>query len=190
MYELKDGARLPSEPELRRRLSPEEAVTLEAASVAEHRLKAAGILLNERFGSVTVEKLRMAAAMLPPDPPTQRAARYVEAAMQAAPWLLTDAAVAGLREGRGNLQLAGPADPTGRGVGYSFIRDVRHKAVGDDLAKSLARKQAGKVQGTDADLRRMTTDAAKKRLMDYGLTLAEIEPLGRWVRIDLVRGEV
>ena len=32
-----------------------------------------------------------------------------------------------VREGKFNLQLAGPGDPTGRGAGYSFIRDVRHK---------------------------------------------------------------
>lgn len=25
------------------------------------------------------------------------------------------------------LQMSGPADPTGRGFGYSFIRDIRHK---------------------------------------------------------------
>ncbi|KAK2078921.1 hypothetical protein QBZ16_002611 [Prototheca wickerhamii] len=187
LYELREGARFPSEPELRRRLSPEEAVTLEASVVADYRFKSGGILLSERFGSVAVEKLRMAAAMLPPEPKTLRAARFVETAMQTAPWLLTDAAVASLREGRGHLQLTGAGDPTGRGLGYSFIRDVRHKAISDDVAKSVARKQAGKVQGTDADLRRMTTDAAKRRLLDYGLTEAEIEPLGRWVRIDLVR---
>jgi hypothetical protein len=31
------------------------------------------------------------------------------------------------REGKAQLQLAGAADPTGRGFGYSFVRDIRHK---------------------------------------------------------------
>ena len=33
----------------------------------------------------------------------------------------------------------------------------------------------------------MTTEAAKARLIEFGLTEAEVDPLGRWVRIDLVR---
>lgn len=34
----------------------------------------------------------------------------------------------------------------------------------DDVTKQMAKRQAGKVQGTDADLRRMTTAQAKERL--------------------------
>lgn len=103
----------------------------------------------------------------------------------------------------------------------------------------MAKKQAGKVQGTDADLRRMTTAQARERLRcvpfqapgflaayqldmpypfqmasfyllctqaaggkwekvlcslapslcrNYGLTEDEIQGLGRWTMIDMVRG--
>ena len=75
-----------------------------------------------------VEKLRLAAEMLPPDAETQRAALFVIRAGQALPWELADAFVAHFAEQRANLRLGGPADPTGRGFGYSFTRDVRHKA--------------------------------------------------------------
>lgn len=34
----------------------------------------------------------------------------------------------------------------------------------DDVTRQMAKRQAGKVQGTDADLRRMTTAQAKERL--------------------------
>ena len=37
------------------------------------------------------------------------------------------------------------------------------------------------MQGTDADLRRMTTQQAKERLMQFGLPEEEINSLGRWV---------
>ena len=47
--------------------------------------------------------------------------------------------------------------------------------------------KGSKVQGTDADLRRMTTQEAKQKLMEFGLTEEEIIPLARWTRIDLVR---
>ncbi len=47
------------------------------------------------------------------------------------------------REGKAQLQLAGAADPTGRGFGYSFVRDIRHKVrVGWFLLVALL---AGKV---------------------------------------------
>ena len=48
------GGRLPSDPELRKKLSPEEACVVEAAYVGEFRLKHRGILLNDKFGAVTV----------------------------------------------------------------------------------------------------------------------------------------
>ena len=38
--------------------------------------------------------------------------------------------MAHFREGKAQLQLAGAADPTGRGFGYSFVRDIRHKVGG------------------------------------------------------------
>lgn len=44
-----------------------------------------------------IEKLRLAAEMLPPDESYQKAARLVEQAMMSAPWTLTDAFVAHFR---------------------------------------------------------------------------------------------
>ncbi len=66
-----------------------------------------------------------------PDPPAQppqevrKAVALVESAGQGAPWAATDAYVSTVREGRGNLTLNGAGDPTGRGLGYSFTRDIR-----------------------------------------------------------------
>ena len=65
---------------------------------------------------------------------------------------------------------------------------MRHKAVaGDDAASVLNKQRAGKVQGTDADLRRMTTEQARQRLLEFGLEENEIERMGRWDRISLIR---
>lgn len=62
------------------------------------------------------------------------------------------------------------------------------QGITDDTAKLLAKKQAGRVQGTDADLRRMTTEQAKQRLLEFGLEEEVINAMGRWQRIDAVRG--
>ena len=48
----------------------------------------------------------------------------VESAGQGAPWAATDAYVGAVREGRGSLALTGAGDPSGRGRGYSFTRDI------------------------------------------------------------------
>lgn len=44
-----------------------------------------------------IEKLRLAAEMLPPDDATHKAARLVEQALLSSPWSLTDAFVAHFR---------------------------------------------------------------------------------------------
>jgi Protein of unknown function (DUF3591)/Bromodomain len=189
-FRVAEGARMPSEPELRRKCTPEDACVLEACRVAEYRMQQSGLLKAVKFnyGNVAADKLRLAAEMLPPDEVTQAAAKAVEAQYITAAWNLTDAFMSSFREGRATMRLLGPGDPTGRGVGYSFVRDVRHKGTGnDDPTKAMNKQRSGKVQGTDADLRRMTTEQAKKKLIDFGLDAAEIDPLGRWVRIDLVR---
>eukprot|EP00887_Chlorella_sp_A99_P005530 scaffold1.g5530.t1 len=184
LYGLREGARLPSEAELRKRMTPEDAIQMEASYVAAYRLKQRGIMRIGQPGMVHVapEKVRLAAEMLPPEELSRRAARVVEQAVLAAPWDLT-ANFLGFLEGKAQLQITGAGDPTGRGIGYSLIRDNMH----GDITKTMHKRQAGKVQGTDADLRRMTTQQAKERLIQYGLPEEEVEPLGRWVRIDLVR---
>ena len=211
LYILGEGARIPTEAELKKmvsfgvikvifkfayfkaffqiyfQVSPEDACVTEATFAAQVRLKQRGIYNNEAFGGVVPEKLRLAAEMLPDDPETQMAAKALEHALQTAAWSLSDAFMTSYREGRATMRLHGPGDPTGRGTGYSFIRDIRHKSTSFDDSKQTIKQKGSKVQGTDADLRRMTTDQAKQKLMEFGLDESEIEPLARWTRIDLVR---
>ena len=52
---------------------------------------------------------------------------------------------------------------------------VLQHANADDVTKQMAKRQAGKVQGTDADLRRMTTAQAKERLR---CVVAAVESVG------------
>lgn len=55
----------------------------------------------------------------------KQAVSVVEVAAQGAPWAATGAYVDAVREGRGSLALTGAGDPTGRGRGYSYTRDIR-----------------------------------------------------------------
>ena len=54
----------------------------------------------------------------------RRAVAAAALAVAATPWALTDNFLAA-REGRGRLALTGPGDPTGRGLGFSLMRDTR-----------------------------------------------------------------
>ena len=188
VYALRDGVRPPTEVEIKKKLLPEEACILDAYAAAERRLRNRGLNRYPFYLAAMPEKVRLAAEMLPSDGGTQAAAKVVEQAVSIMPWTLTDAFVAAFRENRATLRLLGAGDPSGRGFGYSFVRDVRHKGMAhEDAAKSSTRQRSGKLQGTDADLRRMTTEQARQKLLRFGLTEEEIEPLTRWVRIDLVR---
>ncbi len=55
----------------------------------------------------------------------RRAVAAAALAVAATPWALTDNFIGALREGRGRLALTGPGDPTGRGIGFSLLRDSR-----------------------------------------------------------------
>ena len=55
----------------------------------------------------------------------KRAFEALEVAAGGTPWMLTDNFVSALHEGRGRLALSGPGDPTGRGLGFSYMRDDR-----------------------------------------------------------------
>jgi transcription initiation factor TFIID subunit 1 len=60
------------------------------------------------------------------------------------------------------LEITGVGDPSGRGLGFSYVR-VAPKAPASNSA--LKKKSAAKgttVTGTDADLRRLSMDAARE----------------------------
>eukprot|EP00889_Picochlorum_renovo_P001249 jgi/Picre1/28279/NNA_003685.t1 len=76
-YTLAHGARIPTEAELKKMVSPEDACVTEATFAAQIRLKQRGIYNNDAFGGVVPEKLRLAAEMLPDDPDIQMAAKAV-----------------------------------------------------------------------------------------------------------------
>ena len=56
----------------------------------------------------------------------QAAAKHLDLALKTTPWTLTDNYVSRERENRGaQMAFAGPGDPTGKGRGFSFVKDTR-----------------------------------------------------------------
>lgn len=56
----------------------------------------------------------------------QAAAKHLDLALKTTPWTLTDNYVSRERENKGaQMAYAGPGDPTGKGRGFSFVKDTR-----------------------------------------------------------------
>ena len=62
------------------------------------------------------------------------------------------------------LEITGSGDPSGRGLGFSYIRVAPKPPISSALVKKKAAAARGgsAVTGTDADLRRLSMDAARE----------------------------
>lgn len=167
---LKPDFRLPTEDEIRAMVSPEQCCGYYSMLAAEQRLKDAGYGEKSLF---TAEEEN-----------EDEIQNKIDDEVKTAPWNTTRAFIQAMK-GKCLLQLAGVADPTGCGEGFSYVR-IPNKPV---QSKDEERKEAVKktVTGTDADLRRLSLSNAKSILRKFGVPEEEIKKLSRWEVIDVVR---
>ncbi|XP_039844257.1 transcription initiation factor TFIID subunit 1-like isoform X2 [Panicum virgatum] len=178
--------RVPSEEELRRLLTPESVCCYESMQAGLYRLKRLGIVkLTQPVG------LASAMNQLPDEAIELAAASHIERELQITSWNLTSNFVACTNQNRENierLEITGVGDPSGRGLGFSYVR-VAPKAPASNsmLKKKSAAAKGTTVTGTDADLRRLSMDAARELLLKFGVPEEQIDKLTRWHRIAMVR---
>ncbi|KAK7072813.1 Transcription initiation factor TFIID subunit 1 [Halocaridina rubra] len=165
---IKPEFRLPTEEEIRAMVSPEQCCAFFSMCAAEQRLKDAGY--GDKFLSALEDDN---------DDDTQK----LDDEIKVAPWHTTRAYIQAVR-GKCLLQLTGPADPTGCGEGFSYIR-IPNKPTQNKEEQEQQPKRI--VTGTDADLRRLSLNNAKNLLRQYGVPEEEIKKLTRWEVIDVVR---
>lgn len=62
------------------------------------------------------------------------------------------------------MEITGVGDPTGRGLGFSYVRVTSKPPISSAISKKKAAAARGSstVTGTDADLRRLSMDAARE----------------------------
>ncbi|KAH0465864.1 hypothetical protein IEQ34_005967 [Dendrobium chrysotoxum] len=192
--DLKKGAwvkridfRIPSEEELRRMLAPENVCSYESMQAGLYRLKRLGISrLTHPIG------LSSAMNQLPDEAITLAAASHIERELQITSWNLTSNFVACTNQDRENierLEITGVGDPSGRGLGFSYVRVTPKAPITSAVVKKkvAASKGGSTVTGTDADLRRLSMDAAREVLLKFKVPEEQIDKLTRWHRIALVR---
>lgn len=166
---IKPDFRLPSEEEIRAMVSPEQCCAYFSMIAAEQRLKDAGYGEKFIFAQQEDDDEEMQLKM--------------DDEVKVAPWNTTRAYLQAMR-GRCILQLNGPADPTGCGEGFSYVRMPNKPTQNKEEQESQPKRT---VTGTDADLRRLPLNQAKALLRQYNVPEEEIRKLSRWEVIDVVR---
>ncbi|KAK9885772.1 hypothetical protein WA026_013642 [Henosepilachna vigintioctopunctata] len=166
---IKPEFRLPTEEEIRAMVSPEQCCAYFSMVAAEQRLKDAGY--GEKF------------LFTPAEDDDEEMQLKMDDEVKVAPWNTTRAYIQAMK-GKCLLQLTGPADPTGCGEGFSYVRVPNKPTQSKEEQESQPKRT---VTGTDADLRRLSLNNAKALLRKFGVPEEEIKKLTRWEVIDVVR---
>lgn len=71
------------------------------------------------------------------------------------------------------MEITGVGDPSGRGLGFSYVRTTPKAPVSNAMTKKKAALAKGTtVTGTDADLRRLSMEAARE-VHPFGFNIKE-----------------
>ncbi|KAL0241321.1 hypothetical protein GEMRC1_006556 [Eukaryota sp. GEM-RC1] len=179
-WRLKPGVRLPTEDQLRQKVSPDAVVKQEARVL----------------GNVLVEDVRLTRFKSAQTTVRQAGVRYgrsalvrylgdiVDSMIAMLPWKHTGAYVDTIVNSKGLLRI--PDNPSEYPLGlFTYVR-VPQKPE----AKAHRREDEPKsrvVTGTDADLRRMDPAKAKRLLMKLGMSEDAVDELERWERVGKLR---
>ncbi|EEA06604.1 bromodomain-containing protein [Cryptosporidium muris RN66] len=107
-------------------------------------------------------------------------ARYIEEALLLSPWNITQEYIQVIKNQNGQFSIRGIGDPSGgRGEGINLIR----RGLIDSTMESRSQKSNNK----NEDLRKLSMDQLRQRLLQYGFDEDAIAPLPRWDRVALVR---
>jgi len=179
------GVDLPSEEVLRELVSPEAVCTYESMQAAHRRLKDLGVVGLGLFNPKTA--LSTAQNALPRDPQTRTLAALIRLEMSLMPWAQTSAFIDVLL-GRGALQMDTSRQGAGRRGHYiHFCRKAVRNAEPDEKRARALELQPKAIQGTSADLRKLSMAECAAELRRLGLNDEEIVVLQRWDRVRLIR---
>ncbi|CAN1821883.1 Transcription initiation factor TFIID subunit 1 [Linum perenne] len=178
---------IPSEEELKKLVIPENVCAYESMQAGLYRLKHIGITRLTLPTSVS-----SATSQLPDEAIALAAASHIERELQITPWSLSSNFVTCTNQDRESierLEITGVGDPSGRGLGFSYVRATPKGSVSNAMVKKKAAAGRGgsTVTGTDADLRRLSMEAAREVLLKFDVPDEQITKLTRWHRIALIR---
>ena len=120
----------------------------------------------------------------------QEVARFIYEELALAPWHLTQEFIDIHKNAQGTamMRLTGIGDPSGRGEGYNFMREIDtkpNKMTGN--TDGALNAQIKKITGTENDLRKLTMKEMASLLRSYGMRQKDIDTLKRWDRVHCIR---
>ncbi|XP_028793650.1 transcription initiation factor TFIID subunit 1 isoform X2 [Neltuma alba] len=182
----KRNFRMWSEDELRKMVTPELVCAYESMQAGLYRLKHLGITETHPTN------ISSAMSRLPDEAIALAAASHIERELQITPWNLSSNFVACTSQGKENierLEITGVGDPSGRGLGFSYARAPPKAPVSSAVVKkkTAAARGGSTVTGTDADLRRLSMEAAREVLLKFNVPEEVIAKQTRWHRIAMIR---
>ncbi|KAI3439257.1 uncharacterized protein J3R85_004984 [Psidium guajava] len=187
IWKMRRDFHIPSEEALRKLVPPEKVCAYESMQAGLYRLKHLGI---RRLMHPT--GIASATSQLPNEAIALAAASHIERELQITPWNLSSNFVActnQVRENLERLEISGVGDPSGRGLGFSYVRAAPKAPMSSAMTKKKAAAARGgsTVTGTDADLRRLSMEAAREVLLKFNVPDEIIAKQTRWHRIAMIR---
>ncbi|XP_022722053.1 transcription initiation factor TFIID subunit 1 isoform X2 [Durio zibethinus] len=187
IWSMKPDFHIPPEGVLRKLVSPEHVCAYESMLAGLYRLRHLGITRLTTLTSVS-----SAMSQLPDEAIALAAASHIERELQITPWNLSSNFVACTSQDRDNierLEITGVGDPSGRGLGFSYVRTAPKAPMSNAMMKkkTAAARGGSSVTGTDADLRRLSMEAAREVLLKFNVPDEVIAKQTRWHRIAMIR---
>ncbi|XP_031250159.1 transcription initiation factor TFIID subunit 1-like isoform X2 [Pistacia vera] len=187
VWSMKRTFQIPPEGDLRKLVCPEHVCSYESMLAGLYRLKHSGITQLTLPASIS-----SAMSQLPDEAIALAAASHIERELLITPWNLSSNFVACTNQDRESierLEITGVGDPSGRGLGFSYVRAAPKAPMSSSMVKKKAAASRGgtTVTGTDADLRRLSMEAAREVLLKFNVPEEMIAKQTRWHRIAMIR---
>ena len=121
-------------------------------------------------------------------------ARVIEGELLTTPWNITQNFL-NAKQTKGMLSIKGTGDPSNGHGGYSFLKmpvksyNENNKSIKEEIdnLKKQNNNLVKTVTGTDADLRKLSKEDIKLKLIQLGIEDDYINKLSRWERVSVLR---
>ena len=154
-------------------ISPEEVCSYQSMLVGHYRLKKSGVNILIRSKRVYQQIQRLQGEL------TKKVAEKIEIELMKTPWARTENFVKAF-EGQ-VMQIQHTED------GQQIMRTKSRRGKSDSTDGDSPAPQKKQLAGTDADLRALTLKELRDKLMALGVPPSDIEKLGRWKQVALLR---
>ena len=172
-------------------ITPENICQFESCAFGIYKLREVGIK-----NLTNADKISYATNKYIHNKTTQEKEKYcakvIEENLLTTPWNITQNYLQS-KQTKGMLSIKGIGDPSNGNGGYSFLKMPvksynENKTLKEDMdVLKNQNKNIKTVTGTDADLRKLSKEDIKMRLIQMGFEEDEVRSVGRWKGVSLLR---